>query len=230
MNWRFIDDEKERDYLAILRGVLREWYSRPREGWHVTDVVMCPRQRVFKLLDPAPRPPTDREVNMYSSGKSMHEAIQRLFMSNRMRFEVEKYVEYEGIQGSVDIFDKKKNEPLEFKTLRAATIKEPKIFHLEQLMNYMAILDAPVGQIIYQCLLQFDTNPFKSFEITMTPDDRKNQLSKLSEEIKALQSAVNMKDPGLVRGVYSDSGMNWLCKDCPYVKDCERLREATSSA
>ena len=35
-----------------------------------------------------------------------------------MRFEVEKYVEYEGIEGSVDVYDKKKNEPLEFKTAR----------------------------------------------------------------------------------------------------------------
>ena len=33
-------------------------------------------------------------------------------MSNPVGFDVEKYVEYEGIQSTIDIFDKKKNEPL----------------------------------------------------------------------------------------------------------------------
>lgn len=143
---------------------------------------------------------------------------------------LQKYVEYEGIQGSIDIYDKKKNEPLEFKTLRAATINEPKSFHMEQLMYYMAMLDVPIGQIIYQCLLQFGTNPFVSFEITMTDKERKNQLEKLKQEIKSLHLAVSTKDPALARGVFSDRGMNWLCKDCPYSKSCERIQIATSSA
>ena len=228
MNWRSVSSDEEEDYLKLLRGTLRDWYSKPRDGWHVTDIVMCPRQRVFQQLNPTP--PTDREVNMYSSGKSTHEAIQKLFMSNRMRFEVEKYVEYEGIQGSIDIFDKKKKKPVEFKTLRSATINEPKSFHIEQLMYYMAMLDVSIGQIIYQCLLQFGVNPFVGFEITMTEKERKNQLEKLEKEIKSLQLAMNMKDPGLARGVYSDSGMKWLCKDCPYSKSCERIQSATSSA
>jgi hypothetical protein len=153
MNWRLLSGDQEEEYLSLMRAVLKDWYSKPRDGWHVTDIIMCPRQRVFRQIDSACHPPTDREINMYSSEKAMHEAIQRLFMSNRMRFEVEKYVEYAGIQGSIDIYDKKKNEPLEFKSLRAATINEPKSFHVEQLMYYMAMLDVPIGQIIYQCLL-----------------------------------------------------------------------------
>lgn len=119
---------------------------------------------------------------------------------------------------------------MEFKTLRGATIKEPKSFHVEQLMYYMAMLDVPVGQIIYQCLLQFGSNPFVSFEISMTQTEKNNQLSKLKKEIESLQSAISMKDPGLARGVYSDKGINWLCKDCPYLKDCELIQKATSSA
>jgi len=103
MNWRLLSANEDGDYLSLLRAVLKDWYSKPREGWHVTDVVMCPRQRVFKQIDPIPPSPTDREINMFSSGKSTHEAIQKLFMSNRMRFEVEKYVEHAGIQGSIDI-------------------------------------------------------------------------------------------------------------------------------
>ena len=36
-------------------------------------------------------------------------------MSNPGRYEKEKYVEYNDIEGSIDIFDKKKNTPIEFK-------------------------------------------------------------------------------------------------------------------
>jgi len=225
LKWQLTTESSE-SYVQILRSVLKDWYSRPREGWHVSDIIMCPRQRIFKMISPTA--PTDRELNMYSSGKSMHEAIQKLFMSNRMRFEIEKYVEYEGVQGSVDIYDKKKQEPLEFKTLRSASIREPKIFHVEQLMYYMAMLDVPLGQIIYQCILQFGDNPFVSFEIIMNDLERENQRKKLLREIGSLQLAADMKDPSLARGVFSDKNMNWLCKDCPYVKSCEIIERSTS--
>lgn len=43
-----------------------------------------------------------------SSRKTIHEAVQLLFMSNIGRFEKEKYVEYSDIIGSVDIYDHKK--------------------------------------------------------------------------------------------------------------------------
>jgi CRISPR/Cas system-associated exonuclease Cas4 (RecB family) len=224
LKWQ-LTTERSENYTQILRSVLKDWYSRPRDGWHVSDIIMCPRQRVFKTINPIP--PTDREINMYSSGKSMHEAIQKLFMSNRMRFEIEKYVEYEGVQGSIDIYDKKINEPIEFKTLRSASIKEPKIFHVEQLMYYMAMLDVAVGQIIYQCILQFGDNPFVSFEVIMSKEERESQRKKLLKEIRSLQLAISIKDPSIARGVFSDKEMNWLCKDCPYVKGCEKIEMGT---
>jgi hypothetical protein len=147
-----------------------------------------------------------------------------------MRFEKEKYVEYDDIIGSIDIYDKKNGKPIEFKTLRAKSIAEPKSFHMEQLKYYMAILDAPLGEIIYQCLLQFESNPFVSFEISMTEEQRLDQLKKLTEEFNSLQQAVKLKDPSIARGVYSDGSMNWLCKDCPYLKKCELTQDAASSA
>lgn len=223
MSWRLIHSHEEGNYLSLLRGVLKEWYSKPRDGWHVTDVVMCPRKHAFALIEPIPPNPSDREVNMYSSGRSIHEAIQILFMSNRMRFEKEKYVEYYGILGSIDVYDKKYGKPIEFKTLRAANITEPKSFHIEQLKYYMAILDAPIGEIIYQCLLQFGDNPFVSFEISMTEIQRRDQLRKLSEEIQLLKQAIILKNPSIARGVFLDRSMNWLCKDCPYFKNCELI-------
>ena len=62
MNWDNHDDT-EGDYIAMMRETMEEWYARPRKGWHVTDIALCPRQRVFKAIDPLPL--TDKDLNMY---------------------------------------------------------------------------------------------------------------------------------------------------------------------
>ena len=113
-----------------MQEAMEEWYSKPREGSHVTDVVMCPRQKVYRQID---RLPIDvKAVSIYSVGKAMHEAIQLLFLSDKRTFEREKYIEFEDIQGSVDIYDRRRNIPLEFKTTRASDIRGPKSFHVER--------------------------------------------------------------------------------------------------
>jgi hypothetical protein len=81
-------ESDEADYVAMMRETMEQWYSRPRTGSHVTDVVLCPRQRVFKEIDPLPM--TDKDLNLFSSGRAIHEAVQSLFMSNPRRFETEK--------------------------------------------------------------------------------------------------------------------------------------------
>jgi hypothetical protein len=107
------EKDREGDYIAMMKETMEHWYSKPRNGWHVTDIALCPRQRVFKVIDPLPL--TDKELNMYSSGKAIHEAVQWLFTSDPKRYEKEKYVEYNDIEGSIDIFDKKRSHPLNLK-------------------------------------------------------------------------------------------------------------------
>src|SRR5207253_663773 len=106
-------------------------------------------------------PITDKELNMYSSGRAVHEAVQWLFMSNPGRYEKEKYVEYNDIEGSIDIFDKKRNTPIEFITLRSSNIDKPKSFQEEQLRYYMAMQNSPVGYMMYQCLMHFGSSPWR---------------------------------------------------------------------
>ena len=211
-------------YIAMIREAMEEWYSKPRAGQHVSDVTMCPRQRVFKEIDPVPL--TDKDLNVFSSGKAVHEAVQWLFLNNQRRFEKEKYVEYENIEGSVDIYDKKKNVPIEFKTVRSPNIDKPRSFQVEQLKYYMAMLNAPVGYMFYQCLMHFENKPFRIFKITMTESERKDQLVKLVSESKSLEVAKKAKDPSLANHVYFDRELNWLCKDCPYAEKCQKMRLA----
>jgi CRISPR/Cas system-associated exonuclease Cas4 (RecB family) len=212
------------DYIAMMREAMEEWYSRPRTGWHVSDIVLCPRQRVFKEIDP--QPITDKDLNMYSSGRAIHEAVQSLFKSNPRRFEVEKYVEYNDIEGSIDIYDKKKNSPIEFKTSRSTNIDKPRSFQVEQLRYYMAMHDSSMGYMMYQCLMQFGGSPWRQFKITMNENQRNEQLKKLVREVTSLQRAIKEEDPSLARDVYSDKELNWLCRECPYATECERMRAA----
>jgi replication factor A1 len=49
-------------------------------------------------------------------------------------------------------------------------------------------------------------------------------LQKLSLESKNLQIAIKSRDPLLVKGVYDDDKMKWMCDKCPYLNKCEELR------
>ncbi|MPZ08170.1 MAG: hypothetical protein GEU26_17435 [Nitrososphaeraceae archaeon] len=215
-------------YIGLMQEAMEKWYSKPRDGQHVTDVVMCPRQRVYREID---RLPIDaKTVSIYSAGKAIHEAIQWLFLSDKRTFEREKYIEYEDIQGSVDIYDRRRNTPLEFKTTRASDIKEPKSFHVEQLKYYISILGAEQGYLIYQLLMHFGDTPFKSFKITMNAQERKDQRDKLVKEVNSLKRSMEVGDPSLARSVDKDPSLNWLCKDCPYLMDCKKIQQGAAVA
>jgi CRISPR/Cas system-associated exonuclease Cas4 (RecB family) len=220
--------ERIPNYIAVMQKAMEEWYMKPREIGHVTDIVMCPRQRVYREMD---RVPIDaKTVSIYSAGKAIHEAIQWLFLSDKRTFEREKYIEYQDIQGAVDIYDRRRNIPLEFKTTRASDIREPKSFHVEQLKYYMSILSAKEGYMIYQLLMHFKETPFKSFRVTMNAQERRNQREKLVKEINSLKKAMEARDPSLARSVEKDPSLNWLCTDCPYLVDCKKIQLGASAA
>jgi CRISPR/Cas system-associated exonuclease Cas4 (RecB family) len=217
-----------KDYINRLIEATEEISSKPREGTHVSDLCLCLRQRVFKQIDRLPI--GAKTVSIFAAGQGIHGAVQWLYLSDRERFEREKHLVFRGIRGSVDIYDKIRNIPLEFKTSRVSDIKEPKPFHLQQLRWYMAILGSSRGILMYQCLLHFGNAPFKAFIITMNAKERKSQLDKLVEEATSLQRALEAKDPSLVKPVINDPALNWLCSDCPYQVNCKRIQEAAAAA
>ena len=185
------------NYIALMQEAMEERYSKPREGYHVSDVTLCPRMKVFQRR--YRRPIGARTVSIYSAGKAIHEAIQWLFLSDKRTFEREKYVEFEDIQGSVDIFDRRRNIPVEFKTTRASDIKEPKSFMWSRLKDYMAMLGASQGIVLYQLLMHFGNTPFRTFHILMNAEQRKDQRDKLVKEVNSLKRAMEAGDPSLAR-------------------------------
>jgi CRISPR/Cas system-associated exonuclease Cas4 (RecB family) len=216
------------EYIARLQAGLEETLSKPRKGTHVTDLVLCSRLRVFREIDPLPI--DAKTLAIFATGMAFHGVYQWLLLRDSRRFEREKHLEFRGIMGSVDIYDKIRNIPLEFKTTRASSIMKPKPWHVQQLKYYIAMLNASQGYIIYQLLMHFGNAPFKTFKIAMTAQERKDQLDKLVDEADSLKRAMDARDPSLAKPVYDDPKLNWLCRDCPYQVDCKRIQEAACAA
>jgi hypothetical protein len=122
-------------------------------------------------------------------------------------FEREKYLEYQDIHGSVDIYNRRRNVPIEFKTSRT-DINEPKSFHIEQLKYHMTMLNASDGYMLYQCLYHFGNKLFKDFRITMSSSKRADQRKKLVDEINSLKKGLDARDLSLAREISNDIGLN----------------------
>ena len=213
-------------------------YNKERFGVHVSDLIYCPRQSVFRKLDP--QTVTDKELNFFTSGQAIHTAIQTLAKYHK-KYEIEKEIEYVvskdlKILAHIDIYDKENNIPIEAKTARKKSLapynrvtkkygeEEPKSFNVTQLKIYMALTDSDTGYLIYQLLMNFEDNPFKIFEVKLTKEERIEILDWLTIEAMNYVNALEQKKPILARHVVNDPEMNWKCNDCPFLNPCIEMR------
>ncbi len=214
--------------LEQLYDSLYEEYNKERTGIHVSDITLCPREACFRKLDP--KPLTNTDLNFFTSGKAIHEALQSLVKKYPDRFEIEKEVKFGDIVGHIDLFDKTNHIPIEAKSARVKTMTEPKAHYLKQLEAYMALTQADTGIILVQCLLNYEDTPFIEFQHTMTAEQRKKVLSQLQQDAIILKIGEREQDPALVRHIYYDLSLNWKCRYCPYAKPCEAMRIEANSA
>jgi len=215
--------------LETLLESLTEEYSKPRPGIHVSDITLCPRESCFRILDP--KPITNTQLNFFTSGKAIHEALQSLVKKYPERFEIEKEVKLGDIVGHIDLFDKQYHIPIEAKSARVKTMEEPKAHYIKQLEAYMALTGADKGIILVQCLLNYDENPFVEFEHSMTENERHAVLKELRTDATILKIGLASQDPSVVRHIYYDDTLNWKCENqrtgkkyCPYWEPCEKMR------
>ena len=208
--------------LQELYDALYEQYNQVREGIHVSDITLCPREACFRKLDP--KPLTNTDLNFFTSGKAIHEALQSLIRKDPDRFELEKEVKMGDIVGHIDIFDKKYHIPIEAKSARVKTMTEPKAHYLKQLEAYMALTGSDTGIILVQCLLNYEENPFVEFEHKMTQEQRQAIVLQLRQDATQLKAGIMNIDPSIVRHIAYDTTLNWKCRYCPYLKACEGFR------
>jgi len=209
-----------------VKNALRTKYNnRERKGIHVSDLINCQRQAVFRKIDP--RDITDKELNFFTSGYAIHEAIQTLVDTDD-KYEIEKEIKFGDITAHIDVFNKTTHTPIEAKSYRGKTMKEPKKIYVEQLKAYMALTGSDTGIIFVQCLMNFEEDPFIEFDIKMTADQRQEVLERLEYDTALLKSAFMNEDPFIANHVYGNPVFyssykwpyNWKCEDCPYQEPC----------
>jgi hypothetical protein len=210
------------NYVEILKEAHTQLTTGDEKTISIKDLTMCHRKKVFSVIDPVPM--TDEQLYDYVSGQAAHDVIERLFMVFPNRFRSEKELQYKNIKGKIDIHDKLLNSVIEIKTNKSKILLKPQKFHEEQVKYYMSMIDSDEGQILYH-LNNFRN--YRSFEIYMNAEQRRDQLQKLEIEAKALRRAIEAKDPSLVRGVYDDNEMYWMCNRCPYLEKCKQMRQSS---
>jgi hypothetical protein len=104
--------------------------------------------------------------------------------------------------------------------------------HIIQLKNYMAILNAPYGKLLYMILGYPNVKSyFPEYLITFRPNERQEILVKLERDAAELQRGIDEKDPSLVGHIAKNPefinkwGYNWMCSGCPYKKQCYGYKE-----
>ncbi len=230
--------------MQELKNSLFVEYNKEREGVHVSDLNLCLRETVFRRIRPEPL--TDRDINVFTSGRAIHEAIQQI-AKYFPKYEVEKEINYDiggggiSIKAHIDLYDKENNIPIEAKTVRKNRLgtydrntrkwgpEEPKSFNTEQLMMYMTLCDSDVGYIIYQLLLDYDNFPFKIFEVRMTKQEREQMLDRMTSDAFHLQMNIDNKTPENTKHIFGDKDKGWKCSYCKYVNECIGMRNNESS-
>jgi hypothetical protein len=214
------------DYIAILKEAQQQLTSRNKTV-AVKDLTMCHRKKVFGVIDPVPI--SDDELYNYISGQSAHDIIGRMFGIFPNRFRLENEVLFENVAGKIDVYDKFYNCVIEVKTSSSQKLLlKPFKFHEEQVRYYMAIQDSEEGMIIYY--MNNIYGKYRLFPIYMTVEERKAQLEKLRLYTRSLLKSIEAEDPSIVKGIYEDEEMKWLCNKCPYLQKCIDLRKNDDDA
>ena len=182
------------------------------------DLTFCHRKKIFSIIDPVPIP--IEKLSEMTMGKVADYVIKKYFMFfERFHFDLE--IRYKKIKGFVDIFDKLAYTIIEIKTCKSFDISKPKKWDEEQIKNYMDMSNCGKGVIIYSVS---NFSRWKQFTIQLSPEEIQERLKKLDSDSQRILKAIDVKDPSLVDGIYLDNNLSWLCRDCPYLKECQNLR------
>jgi CRISPR/Cas system-associated exonuclease Cas4 (RecB family) len=219
---------KNSKIMRDLKTALCIEYNKERDGIHVSDILLCQRETVFRRL--YPQEIKDVEIGFFTVGRAIHEAIQQL-AKYFPKYEVEKEINYEidgiTLKAHIDLYDKENNIPIEAKTVRSNKVSptdEPKDFNVDQLKMYMSLVDADTGYLIYQLMLDYNDFPFRVYEIKMTKEERKEMLENMVTDALNLQMNIDMKTPEKSKYVFYDESKKWKCKYCHFTEQCQDMR------
>lgn len=230
-SWHKLDDkEAEEQFLKYFYEALESYYnsrSRSPDDVHVSTINKCHKKAVYETMFPTPLTGVDFEH--FITGEAIHKVIQTLGDSwdkDRYIVDQSKYDKDMDLTFSVDLFDKKRNIPLELKTVRKdynmlmKTISDPTqglpITYLLQLALYLIATNTNKGLLYYNLLAQMRNNFHHVFSIEL-PDSHKNIIKReVTKAVKLYKKAVKEQNPDLVEGVYDIPLLQYQCAFCPY--------------
>jgi hypothetical protein len=153
---------------------------------------------------------------------------------NKLHFEYEheKEIKWTGpsgvtIIGQVDIYNKSSKTVIELKTTSAKDL--PIVAHLRQIKTYQALLDSPLGILIYIRLGEKYDKCFVEYYSTWAYDGEKEAiLDRLDKDASELHKGFLSGDPSKVSHIANDPNYHnrfgWMCNRCPFREPCEELR------
>lgn len=198
-------------YKDKLLKLLEEEYAQEREGTHVSDLILCIREQVFRKLEP--KPIDERDLASYALGEGAHVALEKL--AEKGSAIAEKEITFDGVIGTVDLFD---GVPIEIKTIRSDD-DSVRPYHVTQLKYYMAMMNSNVGILLY-LMVNNRYRPFRFRTITLNNDELAGVKKEIEERGKTFIDAVNARDPFVAPHVKRDINLVWKCQYCRYKEKC----------
>ena len=203
--------EEGSPYKEKLLKLLGAEYSKDRSGTHVSDLLYCIREQVFRKLEP--KPITDRELSSFAFGEGAHLAVQRLATTGVSL--AEKEVVLDGVIGTIDLFD---SVPIEIKTVRSKD-DSVRSFHITQLKYYMTMVNSNVGVLFYLMVNDF-YNPFRFRTLTLSTEELGNIKEEIKERADKFNLAMASKNAFLAPHIKKDKSLVWKCSYCKYRQPC----------
>lgn len=248
--WELVAKAIAEEFMEDLRRGLKKKFARKREGVHMSD--LCPRQIVFRDIHPEVEM-SFTDVNNFTSGAAIGAALESISEEHKDKYSTEAFTNMgHFINGHIDVFNKQKNIPVEFKTYRSgSTDKLPKWHQLDQLMSYMTGQNAEYGILLYQLLMRFDDGvfaieqpvpgvvnvdkpwksglimlefgPFVAYVKRMSPEERiAHSKNKVEVGLQQVKARA-YGQPALAPHVMDNPELTWLCRKCPWLEECRTI-------
>jgi CRISPR/Cas system-associated exonuclease Cas4 (RecB family) len=200
----------------LVNGLSRRQDSG-RTGIHVSDLTLCLRKVYYSRT--SPREATPETLGYYVDGSRRDFVIKGLLgpkVDPR---------EKDGIWFTPDSIDEAGN-PIEIKTTRAS--EGIASHYVTQLAYYMVLMVKSKGRLVIQRVgFRRSDMPFEAYDFEFEDGEMERYRQEMINKKDALKGALDERDSGRVPSVRYDSEYNWLCKTCPWNRECWEVEEQT---
>ncbi len=131
---------------------------------------------------------------------------------------------FEGVSFSIDLYF---NMPIEFKTTRArGAIPD---HWIRQLAYYMLATDSNVGILqVQRIIAREEDSVFPSYLVEFTNEEQRlGWLEEFRIRRETFRDALESGSPASV-GIFRGEN-NWLCRQCPYKTQCDKIEQEKGS-